>query len=336
MTTSTAPPLPARAPALDGPPRFGVRILGLGGAVARQRVSNDDLAQRLDTTDAWVRERTGIAARRIAGPDESTTALACDAARSALHRAHRVAADIDLVIVATSTPDSPCPSTAARVAADLRTGAPGFDLNSACTGFAHALHVGAAMLADPSIATVLVIGADRYSALVDPDDRNTAILFGDGAGAAVIASAPVEPGGPGIVAADLGGDPSAVGVVEIPPGARHLAMDGPELFRRATRGLVASGSAALERAGITGEEVDLYVPHQANQRIIDAAAVRLGIPAARIVSDIEEHANTSSASIPLALAAADQAGRLEPGALVLLSGIGAGLAWSSLLVRWGR
>jgi len=320
----------------DRTPILGIRIVGVGGAVGATRVANDDLARHLDTSDEWIRERTGIAARRIAGPGESTTSLACDAARAALRRAGRDGSEVDLVIVATSTPDTPCPSTAARVAEQLGLAAPGFDLNSACTGFAHALHVGAALLADPGLTTVLVIGADRYTALIDPEDRNTAILFGDGAGAALITATPAVPGGPGILATDLGGDARAVGVVEVPPGREHLVMDGPELFRRATRGLVGSGSAALAAVGGTGDDVDLYVPHQANQRIIGAAASRLGIAPERVVSDVEERANTSSASIPLALEAADRAGRLAPGSLVLLSGIGAGLAWSTLLVRWGR
>ncbi|MGN6693575.1 MAG: beta-ketoacyl-ACP synthase 3, partial [Aquihabitans sp.] len=317
-------------------PVFGLRILGLGGVVGRDSVANHDLADRLDTSDTWIRERTGIAARHVAGPDESTTSLAAAAAHQALQRAGLDASAIDLIVVATSTPDSPCPSTAARVAATLGIRAPGFDVNSACTGFANALHVSAGLLVDPTIETVLVIGADRYTVLVDPADRGTAILFGDGAGAAVVAGAPAVPGGPGILTSDLGGDAGALDVVQVPPGRRHLVMDGPELFRRATRGLVRSGSAALERAGATGGDVDLYVPHQANRRIIVAGAERLGIPEDRIVLDVEEHANTSSASIPLALDAARTAGRIRPGSRLLLSGIGAGLSWSSLYLRWGR
>ncbi|MCU1369955.1 MAG: fabH [Ilumatobacteraceae bacterium] len=335
--TTTARPAPAgdRAPALAASrPTFGLRVVGLGGALGRERVTNHELARRLDTSDAWIRDRTGIGARRVAGAGESTTSLACEAARRALDQAGIGGSDVDLVVLATSTPDSPCPSTAARVAAALGLRAPGFDLNSACTGFVHALHVSAALMADPAVATVLVIGADRYTSLLDPDDRNTAILFGDGAGAALVTSAPVEPGGPGILASDLGGDTGALAVVEVPPGREHLVMDGPELFRRATRGLASSGTAALDRAGVVGGDVDLYVPHQANQRIINAAAGRLGIADGRVVSDVEERANTSSASIPLALEAAQRAGRLTPGSLVLLSGIGAGLAWSSLVVRW--
>ena len=316
-------------------PTFGVRVTGLGSALPHERVSNDDLAERLDTSDEWIQTRTGIRARRVASGAESTTSLACEAAELALDPAALAPTDVDLVLVATSTPDSACPSTAARVSADLGLQASGFDVNSACTGFVHAFHAATALFADPAIATALVIGAERYTTLIDPDDRATAILFGDGAGAAVLTRADAAPGGPGILATDLGGDTTGVAVVEVPPGERFLTMDGSELFRRATRGLVASGAAALARVEATGADVDLYVPHQANRRIISAAAGRLGIPEARVAFDLAERANTSSASIPLALDAAQRAGALQPGAHVLLSGIGAGLTWSSLLLRWG-
>ena len=317
-------------------PLFGVRVTGLGSALPSQRVSNDDLAERLDTSDEWIEARTGIRARRVAGEGESTTSLACEAAQRALAAADGTAADVDLVLVATSTPDSACPSTAARVSAELGLRASGFDVNGACTGFVHAFHAATALLADPAIATALVIGAERYTTLIDPDDRSTAILFGDGAGAAVLTRADASPGGPGILSTDLGGDATGVSVVEVPPGERFLTMDGSELFRRATRALVASGQAALARVEATGADVDLYVPHQANRRIISAAAARLGIPEERVAFDLAERANTSSASIPLALDAAQRAGVLSPGAHVLISGIGAGLAWSSLLLRWDR
>lgn len=317
-------------------PRFPVRVTGLGAALPRTRMTNHDLAEHLETSDAWIVGRTGIRARRVAGPAESTTALATAAARAALADAGLTPAALDLVIVATATPDSPCPSTASRVAADLGSRAGGFDLNGACCGFVHALHTAAALLADPALATVLVIGADRFTSLVDPDDRGTAVLFGDGAGAAVLGRAPAEPGGPGILGADLGGDPTGVAILEVPPGRRHLAMDGPELFRRATRGLVGSAAAALDRAGAVPGDVDLFVPHQANARIIGAAADRLGIPIDRVVLDVAERANTSAASIPLALRAAQDADRLRPGSTVLLSGVGAGLGWASVHLRWDR
>nr|WP_256444589.1 beta-ketoacyl-ACP synthase III [Aquihabitans sp. G128] len=308
----------------------------MGAAVPQQRVSNHDLAERLDTSDAWIVGRTGIKARHIAGLGETTTSLAAEAGRRALADAGLAPAAVDLVLVATATPDTPCPSTSARVAADLGLRASGFDVNGACSGFVHAFHTAAALLADPSIGVALVIGADRFSSIVDPDDRGTAVLFGDGAGAAVLTRGEAIPGAPGVLGTDLGGDPSGVAILEVPRGGAYVAMDGPELFRRATRGLVASGSAALGRAGATAADVDLYVPHQANARIIGAAADRLGITEDRVVLDVAERANTSAASIPLALEAAQRAGRLRPGHRVLVSGIGAGLAWSTVYLRWDR
>ena len=317
-------------------PVFGMRVLGLGSAVPHNRVTNADLAARLDTDDQWIRDRTGIQARRVAGIGESTLTLAVDAGRRAIADAGLDAADIDLVVVATATPVSPCPSTASRVVAALGLTCGGFDLNGACTGFVHAVHTAAALLADPSLATILVIGADRFTTLVDPDDRSTAVLFGDGAGAVAVGATAAQPGGPGVLGTDVGGDGTGVSVLEVAPGDPWITMDGPELFRRATRGLVSSANRALDRAGATGADVDLYVPHQANARIIGAAADRLGLDPAVVVYDVAERANTSAASIPLALDAARQDGRLQPDMRVLISGIGAGLGWSSLYLRWGR
>ena len=316
-------------------PTLPARFLGIGGHVPDRRLTNDDLAQELDTTDSWIVERTGIHARRVAGPTETTTELAAAAARRALADADLDAGQVDLVVVATATPDSACPSTASRVAAALGVEAGGFDLNAACCGFVHALHAAIALASDGSVSTVLVIGVDRFTTLVDPADRNTAVLFGDGAGAVVVGSTTGTPGGCGILGSDLGGSP-APRVLEVPPGAPHLRMDGPELYRRATRALAASGRGALDAAGASPSDVDLWVPHQANARIISAAAERLGIDEGRVVVDVAERANTSAASVPLALASARADGRLVDGAIVLLSAVGAGLDWTSLLLRWGR
>lgn len=334
--------VPARAVRATDPsvrrsvPRFPMRIAGLGAALPERRVSNQDLAAHLETDDAWIVGRTGIRARRVAGPDESTTSLATTAAADALADAGLPPSAVDLVVVATATPDSACPSTASRVAAALGTRSSGYDVNGACCGFVHALHGAAALLADPALATILVVGADRFTTLVDPTDRSTAVLFGDGAGAAVIRRSEAVPGGSGVLGSDVGGDPTALGVLEQVPGTPFLAMDGPELFRRATRGLVSSAGAAIDRASSHVADVDLFVPHQANARIIGASAERLGIPIDRVVLDVAERANTSAASIPLALQAAQLDSRIPEGAHVLLSGIGAGLGWASLLVRWGR
>ena len=335
--TSSDAPWPRAPSSLERRvPCLPVAVLGLGSALPEHRISNAELADRLDTSDQWIWSRTGISARRQAGPHDSTVELARRAALDAIDASGVGAPDIDLVVVATSTPDSPCPSTAARLAATLGVAANGFDVNGACTGFVDALHTSSALLADPAIDHVLVVGAERYLSIVDPADRSTAVLFGDGAGAAVIGRTEARAGGPGVLSTDSGGDPSAVAVLEVVPGRRYLSMDGPELFRRATRGLVASGTAALARVGATGADVDLYVPHQANARIVTAAASRLGIDADRVVLDMAERANTSAASIPLALDASVRAGVLRPGMHVLITGIGAGLSWSTLLLRWGR
>ncbi len=316
-------------------PRLAFAVAGIGVALPTKRVTNRDLGASMDTDHAWIVGRTGIHARRVAGADESTTALASQAAVNALGDAGITPATLDLIVIATSTPDSGCPSTAARVASALGVRAGGFDVNAACCGFVHALGAAAALVAD-SVGTALVIGADRYTSLTDPTDRNTAVLFGDGAGAMVIQKVTRRPGAPGILGTDQGGAPRTLRLIEVTPGRDHLTMDGPDLFRRATRAMVASSAAALDRAGLAAGHVDLFVPHQANARIIAAAAERLGVDPARVVVDVAERANTSAASIPLALHSARSQGRLDAGATVLLSSVGAGLGWASLVMRWGR
>lgn len=326
---------PAPAGAAGRAPLAPVRLRGFGGALPARRITNDDLAAVLDTSDEWIAGRTGIRARHHAEA-ETTASLATGAARRALDDAGVVAGDVDLLVVATSTPDTPCPATAARVAAELGITGGAFDLNGACTGFVHALVTAAAHLTVTGARTALVVGADRFRSLVDPTDRSTAVLFGDGAGAVVVTAAAAGPGAPGILAVHLAGDPGGTEVLEVPAGRPWLAMDGPELFRRAVRALVDSGRRVLDDAGVEPGEVDLYLPHQANARIVAAAADRLGIPADRVVYDMAERANTSAASIPLALADAVAAGRLRPGGHLLLSAIGAGLGWGSLHLRWDR
>lgn len=322
MTSRTAPPV------------LPCRFLGIGTALPAAVVTNLDLVQHLDTTDAWITERTGIRARHVAGHGETTAELAVQAGQRALDDAGVSAESIDLIVLATSTPDQPCPATAAQVAARLGTRGAAFDVNAACSGFAYAVHLVAALLADPGIGMALVIGADRLTSLVDPDDRSIAVLFGDGAGAVVMGSGTT--GDAGILGSDVGGDPTGIEVIHVPAGTRYLTMDGQELFRRATRALANSGFAALQQAGATPDDVDLYVPHQANARIISAAAHRLGIPPERTVISLAQVGNTSAASLPLGLAAAREDGRLPDGTRVLLTGVGAGLAWSSLYLRWAR
>lgn len=316
------------------------RTLGWAGSVPTGTITNHDLEQHLDTSDAWIVERTGIRQRHSAGPGDTTASMAVEAGRRALDRADVPAAAVDLVILATTTGDRICPATAGTVQHELGTRGAAYDLNAACAGFVHALHIGASALRTPGIEHVLVIGAERLTSITDPDDRGTAILFGDGAGAVLLgAAAGLEPGGdqhdPGIVAVDLGGDGSAVASLGVPTGERFLRMDGQEVFRRATRAMTDSCRATLERAGATADDVDVFVPHQANRRIIDAVAGRLGIPDERVVVNIDRYGNTSAASVPLALAEAADDGRIRAGSLVLACGVGAGMSWATTLLRWG-
>jgi 3-oxoacyl-[acyl-carrier-protein] synthase III len=296
-------------------------ITGIGAAVPEQRVTNADLVQRLDTTDDWIVERTGIRERRIAGQGESTASLAIAAGADAIKDAGLVPDDVGLLLVATTTPDQMVPSTAAVVQDGLSLSCGAVDLNAACAGFVYGLVFASAM---PT--TTLLVGAETLSRIVDPDDRSTAVLFGDGAGAVVL-----EPSDrPGLLGWDLGADGSLAHLLEMPAGERWLRMQGSEVFRRAVRVIVDSSAAALERAGLTVEDVDWFVPHQANRRIIDAAASRMGIPSEHVVVNIERYGNTSAASIPLALSEAC----IEPGQIVLLSGFGAGMTWASAVMAW--
>ena len=320
-------------------------IVGHGVAIPDGRLTNHDLEARVDTSDAWIVERTGIRERRIAGPDESTATLAVTAAAAAIKSAGLTPTEIDLMIVATASPEQPLPHTGAFVGDRLGLRCGSFDLAAACAGFVYELVVGASMLTT-GCRNVLIVGAETVSRLMDPTDRTTSILFGDGAGAAVIV--PAE-GDEGLLAWDLGCDGSAARLLEIPAGGsrmpatietvqarqHYMTMAGQEVFRRAVRAIVDSAVATLERAGVTAADVDWFVPHQANIRIIESGAKKLGIPMERTVVNIERYGNTSSASIPLALFEAVDDGRVKPGDLVLLSGFGAGMTWASALLRWG-
>jgi 3-oxoacyl-[acyl-carrier-protein] synthase-3 len=311
------------------------RMLGWGMFVPERVVTNHDLEQTLDTSDEWIVERSGIRERHRVGPDDTTASMAIAAGRAALDRARVPASRVDLLVLATTTADQVTPATAATVQHALGTRGAAFDLNAACSGFVHAFHVAAACLRTPGIDHVLVIGADRFASFADPADRTTAVLFGDGAGALLLGAGSEDPAGPGLLGVDLGGDGSAVSSLEVPPGQPYLTMDGREVFRRATRGIVESCAAALERAGATAADVDVFVPHQANLRIIEAAANRIGVPMDRVVVDIDRYGNTSSASVPIAISEAARDGRIAPGSIVLACGIGAGMSWASTLFRWG-
>jgi len=321
-------------------------IAGVGIALPRARRTNADLAARVDTSDAWIRERTGIRERRVAGLGETTATLAVAAGGAALEDAGVAPDDVDLLVVATATPEQPIPHTAAFVAADLGMRCGSFDLAAGCSGFLYSLVVGASMLGAQGTARVLVVGSETLSRVIDPDDRTTCILFGDGAGAALLE--PVD-GDRGLLAWDHGTDGSAAGILgiraggsrrptsaETVAGGEHwLHMAGQEVFRRAVRAVVASITATLGRTGHRPGEIDWFVPHQANARIVDAAAQRLAIPPERCVQNIEWYGNTSAASIPIALREALDDGRLRDGDLVLLAGFGAGMTWGSALLRWG-
>ncbi|MEX2658657.1 MAG: beta-ketoacyl-ACP synthase III [Acidimicrobiales bacterium] len=304
----------------------GARITGWGTALPDQVVTNADFAARLDTSDEWIFERSGIRERRMGG---TTGRLAVEAGRAALKDAGVEAGDIELVVLATSTPDQTMPATANFVQDELGIRGGAFDLNAACSGFVYALVAGYGMAA-LGTRRILVIGADVMSQITDQEDRGTAVLFGDGAGAVVLEATD----GPGqLLGWDLGSDGAARHLLYADRGG-FTKMDGKEVFRQAVRVMVTSATRALAAAGVAAADVKLLVPHQANVRIIDSACQRLGVPGDRASLVLERTGNTSAASIPLALADAADAGRLDDGDLVLLVGFGAGMSWASAVLRW--
>jgi len=316
-----------------------IGITGLGVHVPERVLTNDDLAAYVDTSDEWIRERTGIRERRIASPDEALTDIALPAARKALADAGVQAGDIDLLICATVTPDMMFPTSSALMADTLgMPDAAAYDLLAGCTGFMYAITQAYGMLASGLSKRALVVGGDVLSKILDWDDRSTLVLFGDGAGAVVME--PVQHGG--FLGFELGADGGG-GIHLCYPGSgsRHfddphsiLKMNGREVFKFATRVMVSSAEAVLAECGRTIDEVDVYVPHQANKRIIDYAVGKLGVSPEKTVVNVDRYGNTSSGSIPLALADARADGRLTEGALVLMTGMGAGLTWGSALVEW--
>ena len=316
-----------------------ISITGLGCHVPERVVTNDELARYVDTNDEWIVERTGIRERRIAADGEALTDICLPAARRALEMAGAEPSSVDLMIVATVTPDMAFPSSSALMADALgMPQAAAYDLSAGCTGFVYAVAQAHAMLASGLARRALVVGGDVLSSILDWSDRSTLVLFGDGAGAVVME--PVERGG--FLGFELGADGGGGASLWLPgSGSRkfddpdkYVKMNGREVFRFATRVMVTSAEAILGECGKTVEDVDVYVPHQANIRIIDHAARKLGIPGERIVVNVDRYGNTSSGSIPLALADAADDGRLQPGKLVLLTGMGAGLTWGSALIDW--
>jgi 3-oxoacyl-[acyl-carrier-protein] synthase-3 len=322
-----------------------VAITGLGTYVPERVLTNEDLARMVDTDDAWIVERTGIRERRIAEPDQAASDVALPAAREALERAGVAPAELDLLIVATATPDMFFPATASLVADELGAeNTAAYDLSAGCTGFVYALAQAYAAVAGGLSEKVLVVGSETLSKITNWHDRSTCILFGDGAGAVVLEAVPeggflgFELGSDGSGGADLclpgGGSRAPVTEQTISQKLHFVTMNGPEIFRFATRVTVKSAEAVLAACGLTIDDVDLYVPHQANRRIIDHVARDLGLSPEKVVVNIDRYGNTSSASIPLALADAVAAGSLTPGATVLLTGVGAGLTWGSTVLTW--
>ena len=322
----------------------GFTISGWGAAAPERRVTNAELETRMDTNDEWIVERTGIRERRAADEGVTTATLAADAARIALDRAKIRAADIDLLIVATCTPEQQIPHTGAFVSDLLGLACPSFDLNTACAGFVYSLVVGASMIGSAGMRNVLVAGAETLSRFVDPHDRGTSILFGDGAGAAVLSANDHS----SLLGFDLGCDGSATEILGLRAGGSRLPtsqatldrgqhfihMQGQEVFKRAVRAVADSAAIALDRAKLTAAEIDWFVPHQANIRIIQNAGQRLGIDMNRTIVNIDKYGNTSAASIPMALFEAVDDGRVKPGDRILLSGFGAGMTWASAIVEW--
>jgi 3-oxoacyl-[acyl-carrier-protein] synthase III len=316
-----------------------ISITGLGCHVPERVLGNDELSTIVDTNNEWIVERTGIRERRIAADDEALTDICLPAAKRALEMAGADPVSIDLLIVATVTPDMAFPSSSALMADSLgMPQAAAYDLSAGCTGFVYAIAQAHGMLSSGLAKRALVVGGDVLSTILDWTDRSTLVLFGDGAGAVVME--PVDRGG--FLGFELGADGGGGSSLWLPgSGSRKFAepekfvkMNGREVFKFATRVMVTSAAAILAECGRTVDDVDVYVPHQANIRIIDHAVKKLGIPQEKTVVNVHKYGNTSSGSIPLALADAADDGRLQPGKLVLLTGMGAGLTWGSALIEW--
>lgn len=318
------------------------RVVGCGAYLPQRILTNDELAQRLDTSDEWIRQRTGIGERRIAAPGELTSDLAFHAAERALLSAGMNGAELDLIVLATATPDNTFPATATRLQARLgmRRGA-AFDVQAVCAGFIFALAVADNALRLGQARTALVVGAETFSRILDWNDRGTCVLFGDGAGALVLQAIPLSgPRDRGILSTHLHSDGRSYDLLYVDGGpsstgqAGHLRMEGREVFRQAVQHLSEVVDEALAANGLTAADIDWLVPHQANSRIIDGMGRKLGLPHEKVVVTIGQHANTSAASVPLALEAAVADGRIRPGHLVLIEALGGGLSWGASLLRW--
>ena len=317
-------------------------IAGVGAFAPEKIITNFDLEKMMDTSDKWITERTGIHRRHIAEPGTTTLELATKAARSALDAAGITAKDLDMILVGTSSPDGPFPSIACRIQNELDApGAVAWDMLAACTSFMYGLSIADSFIATERADTVLVVGAEVLSRYLNYSNRGTAVIFGDGAGAAVVRTAPK---GAGFLSWCLGSDGRGYAQVtcgNIEKGAYaakdpqpYIEMVGPDVFKFAVDIFIRQANEVCEKAGVALEDIDLWVPHQANYRIIDAAARRIGLPLDRVAINIDEYGNTSSASIPLALEEAIRKGRVKNGDHVLLAGFGSGLTWGACLLKW--
>ena len=322
---------------------IGSRILGTGSALPRHVVTNAELAERVDTSDEWIVARTGIRQRHIAEADETTATLATAAARAALADAGVEASSIGLIVLATATPDNTFPATATKVQTALGcNGGVAFDVAAVCSGFLYALSVADSLLKTGMAKRALVIGAETFSRILDWEDRTTCVLFGDGAGAVVLEAPSAEnagPDAPGILGARLHADGSCHDLLYVDGGPSstqtvgHVRMRGPEVFRHAVVNLAEVLREVIEDTGISVEDIDWVVPHQANARILDATARKLGISPDKVIVTVDRHANTSAASVPLALDVARKDGRIKPGDLVMLEAMGGGFTWGASLIR---
>ncbi|MEC7983364.1 MAG: beta-ketoacyl-ACP synthase III [Pseudomonadota bacterium] len=323
-------------------PDSGTLMISVGGYLPQRVVSNHDLAAVVDTSDEWIRQRTGIAQRHIVAEGEKTSDLARHAADRALANAGMTGADIDLIIIATSTPDDTFPSTATKVQHQIGAhSAIAFDVQAVCAGFVYALDVADAMLSSGRARRALVIGAESFSKILDWEDRSTCVLFGDGAGA-VLLERSESPDGFGVLASRLHADGAHRDILYVDGGPSssgtvgHLRMEGNKVFRHAVEKLSSVMDEVLEAAGMVVDQVDWLVPHQANIRIIEGMQKKMGLGDDRVVKTVHDHANTSAASIPLALSSAVEDGRIKNGQVLAFEAIGGGLVWGASLVRFGR
>jgi 3-oxoacyl-[acyl-carrier-protein] synthase-3 len=320
-------------------------VAGVGSCLPERVVPNAEFEALVETSDEWIRERTGIAERHFAADGQTTSDLATEATTRALSSAGVAPEQVDLIVCATLTPDTPIPATSAWVQRKLGLSCPAFDVNAACAGFSYAVSTGVAFVESGAAETVVVIGAEVLSRVLDMTDRSTCVLFGDGAGAVVLRPSAE----PGVIGSTLGADGNAAEILLIPAGgsarpATHQTVDahehairmpaGREVFKRAVVEMASACRSLLEKSGYAPDDVDILIPHQANARIMVAVAERLGIPLERAVVDVADVGNTSAASIPIALDRAWRGGRIRPGSLVLLTSFGAGLAWGANLIRW--